>query len=326
MNIDRIKSALTKGIGVKLIAFVVAVVIWFNAGGQQEVKRQIVAPLQFVNLPDTLTIVGNVPDQAELSITATKRQLMSLSWAGCSWGQIKRMIVMVNLARATPGRFNYMLSVSDILLPAGIESRNVRIITPSSVSLTLERLVSKQVEVSVTLSGTLPDNRLLNTVPTPDPRWITISGPENTVRPMRNIPTRSIDLGKMRESSTQEIDLDYNTRIFRCMPDKVSVEISISTRGTRVISNLPPTILVDRTDLDVEVIPKTVSLTLEGPKALIDTLSSGDISVLVNLSGKPPGTYTMAPEIILPGGVEKFQLDVDSLKILISRQAKSGSM
>jgi YbbR domain-containing protein len=93
-----------------------------------------------------------------------------------------------------------------------------------------------------------------------------------------------------------------------------------------LLANIPPTILVDEEDLFTDVYPKTVSLTLEGPKALLDTLSSGDVSVLVDLSGKPPGRYTLAPEIIVPDGVESYSMDVDSLRIMINRTPSPQSM
>jgi hypothetical protein len=47
-------------------------------------------------------------------------------------------------------------------------------------------------------------------------------------------------------------------------------------------------------------------------------LSSGDVSVLVDLSGKPPGRYTLAPEVIVPDGVVSYVMDIDSLRIVIN--------
>jgi YbbR domain-containing protein len=89
------------------------------------------------------------------------------------------------------------------------------------------------------------------------------------------------------------------------------------------LANVPPTILMDEKDHLTDVVPNTVSLTLEGPQAVLDTLQSGDVSVLVDLSGKPPGRYRLAPEIIVPNGIENFVMDVDSLDIRISRASGS---
>ena len=71
---------LVDSIGVKLVALVVALMIWFNASGQQEVKRNYVANLRFVNLPDSLTLAGRIPPEAELSVTGTRRELLFMGF------------------------------------------------------------------------------------------------------------------------------------------------------------------------------------------------------------------------------------------------------
>jgi hypothetical protein len=67
------------------------------------------------------------------------------------------------------------------------------------------------------------------------------------------------------------------------------------------------------------VFPRTVSLTLEGAAAVLDTLSSGDVSVLLDLSGRAPDRYRIAPEIILPPGVTLAGISADTLTVQISR-------
>ena len=68
-----------------------------------------------------------------------------------------------------------------------------------------------------------------------------------------------------------------------------------------------------------------MTLTLEGPAAALDTLSSGDISVLLNMSGKGPNEYRMVPEIILPSGVVLRDISVDTLVVHILEKTTSGS-
>jgi YbbR domain-containing protein len=303
---------------VKLIALAVALVVWFNASSQQEGKRIYAAPIGFANLPDTLTITGNVPTEVQLSITGTKRELLFLGF--------KRVQVLVNLARVSRGRFTQRLSTSDILLPAGLEPNDVRILSPLSVDLMVEPLVSRSIPVVVTLTGSVPASHLLSEVPQSYPGWVEVSGAESAVTHLRNIPTEAISLARVRESFEREVALEYDRRVFLAEPERVVVSVLISVRGQRVLANVPPTILVDEEDMFAEVSPKTVSLTLDGPQALLDTLSSGDVSVLIDLSGKPPGSYTLAPEIIVPSGVRKFVMDVDSLTVIISRASGSQSM
>ncbi|UCG52533.1 MAG: hypothetical protein JSW58_03005 [Candidatus Latescibacterota bacterium] len=311
MTVTRFARGIVGNIGVKLIALIVAMVIWFSAIGQREVERTYVATLDFVNLPDSLTVTGRVPTEVELNVTGTRRDLLLMGF--------KKIRVQVNMNRAVPGRFSQRLSTSDVLLPPGLEPRSVRIVSPLLIDVGLERLQTKRVRVAVSLSGSLQGNQLLSSVPGAVPGWVLVTGPESAVTPLEKVFTKPIDLGKIRESVERDVDLDYDEKIFDCEPPRVRVAVLVSARGTRVLANIPPTILVDREDLFAEVHPKTVSLTLEGPEALLDTLSSGDVSVLVDLSGRPPGSYTLAPEVIVPDGVEKYMMDIDSLRVIINR-------
>jgi YbbR domain-containing protein len=318
MRLTSFTRGLIDGIGVKLVALIVALMIWFNASGQQEVKRNYEATLRFVNLPDSLTLTGRVPSEAELSVTGTRRDLLFMGF--------RKLSVMVNMARARPGRFSQRLSVSDVILPPNVEPGDVRILSPSSVEVAVERLVTKRVRVAVVLSGSLAKDQILNEVPSARPAVVAITGPESAVTPLEKMPTKPIDLERVRESLERETMLDYDPNLLTCVPDKVIVTISVSTRGRRVLANVPPTILIDDESHSTEVIPRTVTLTIEGPQSMLDTLSSGDVSVLVDLSGKPVGRYTLAPEVIVPDGVEKYIMDVDSLRIIVSQKPRSQSM
>ncbi len=298
-------------VGVKLLALLVAVAIWFNAIGQREDERTFQVPLMFVNVPDSLTVTGRVPEEAELEITGTRRDLLLMGF--------KRIRVAVNMNRAAPGRFSQRLSVSDVLLPPGVEPRNVRINAPLLIDVTLELVVAKRVRVGVSLAGNLPGEQLLSSVPESVPGWVMVRGAQSAVEPLDKVLTKPIDLGKIRESIERDVDLDFNPDLFSCEPSRVLVAVYVSERRRRVLAHIPPTILVDHEDFTTEVFPNTVSLTLEGPSALLDTLSSRDVSVLVDLSGKPTGQYMLAPEVIVPNGVEKYALDIDSLRVFISR-------
>jgi YbbR domain-containing protein len=238
----------------------------------------------------------------------------------------RKINVMVNMAKAAPGRFSQRLTISDILLPPNVEPGDVRILSPTSVEIGIERLVTKQVKVVVILSGSLVDDQLLNEVPSAWPISATVTGPARMVEPLEKLPTKPIDLSRIRESVDREVAIDYAHDLLTCVPDRVVVKISVSARGQRVLANVPPTILIDDDSHLTEIFPKTVSLTIEGPQALLDTLSSGDVSILVDLSGMPPGQYTLAPEIIVPDAIEKYAMDVDSLKILVSRSSGPRSM
>jgi YbbR domain-containing protein len=155
-----------------------------------------------------------------------------------------------------------------------------------------------------------------------EPAWVTIRGPASMLERVQHVSTRALDLSRVRESVQRDIALDVDRHIFACEPARVNLTMRVSARGERVLANVPPTVLLDSDRMEVEIEPRAVSLTLEGPAAVLDTLSSGDVSVLLSLAGRPPATYRMSPEVILPPGVRLTATSADTLSVRVFRSGR----
>lgn len=309
------KQILTENLGVKLIAFLVALVIWFNASGLQEVSRTRNIPLIIENLSDSLTITSPLPSQVEINVRGTKRQLLTMGF--------KRVQIVLDLSGAEPGRQRVSLTSSQIRLPGGIDRRQVSVLSPGFVDLALQRVVQKRVDVSLATTGAVPDNYvLMGGSVRVDPPMVVVRGAQSWVAQVTAVPTEPLDLSRVKSSIDRDLPLVFDRNRFSCDPDKVTVTAVVNERGQRVLANVPPTVLVDSDDYLARVFPSTVSLTLEGAVPVLDTLSSGDVSVLLNLSGKEPARYRLAPEVILPAGVTLAGMSTDTLTVQISRENK----
>jgi YbbR domain-containing protein len=307
-----LKKSLTENLGAKIIALVVAIFIWFLASGQKEVIWLKMVPITLNNVPDSLIITNNIPPQAEISVTGNKRQLMMMGF--------QRLAVVIDLAEAVPGRQRVSISPRQIQLPTGFDRRNVRILEPMSLDIQLERLITKRVPVVLSTTGSLSDNLILDGSYTLSPSWVSVTGPVSVVEKIDTKATEPLDQGKIRASFDRELEIEAGSRLVACDPVRVSVSGRVSEKGQRVLSNVPPTVLVDSEDYSTLVIPSAVTLTLTGPKTVLDTLSSGDVSVLLNLGGLSEARYRIAPEVILPPRVELLSMNVDSLTVEISRR------
>ena len=313
-----LRQSLTDNLGAKLIALVVAMFIWFNASGQKQVIWLKMIPVSVENLPDSLVVTGNVPDEVEISITGTKRQLMMMG--------LKRMELILDLTEAVPGRQRVQLTPRQIQLPTGFDPRNVRILEPIAINLRLERLVSKRVKVTLSTTGAIREDLvLLDGALAITPSWVSIRGPASAVDRINSVTTEAVDLAKIKESFEREIPIEIAGARFQSDPDRVTVSVRVEERGERVFANVPPTVLLDSEDYFATVEPSTVALTLTGPRAVLDTLQYGDVSVLLNLGGLSESRLRIAPEVILPPGVELTEMSVDSLTVEIVKNSGKAS-
>ena len=310
-----LKKSLTENIGVKLIALVVAMFIWFNASGQKEVVWLKMIPIEIENVPDSLVVTGNIPAEVEISITGTKRQLILTGF--------KRISLAIDLTGASPGRHRVSLSSRNVRLPGNMDRHRIRILEPTSVDLTLERFMTRRVQATLSTTGSIPDNLyVLDGAFSITPSWTYVRGAASEVQKIEFVPTEAFELNKLKESVQREIPLDYDRSRLECRPDRVTVSARVSVKGKRILPNVPPTVLVDSEDFDARVVPSTVSLTLEGASSVLDTLSSGDVSILLNLSGRGAGVFRMVPEVILPAGANLSEMSVDSLLVNIIDNSK----
>lgn len=306
----KVARAITNNFGAKVLAVAVALLVWFNASGQEEVSRVRTVPLLLEGLSDSLALAGPVPATADIRVTATRRQLVALGF--------QRIAVVADLTGFAAGRPRIALSGDHVRGAGDLDPGRITVLTPSLLDLVIEPLASRRLQVSLTTAGALPANVLLEELAI-DPAWVTVRGPASVMERIQHVATKTLELARIRETTTREVELDCDPRAFACVPDRVTVTLRVSARAERILANVPPTVLLDSEELDAEVEPDAVSLTVEGPESVLDTLSSGDVSVLVTVSGREPAAYRVAPEVILPPGVHLMDISADTLRVRVYR-------
>ncbi len=81
-------------------------------------------------------------------------------------------------------------------------------IRPSTVTLRLDRIVTRLVPVSVPLVGSLPPGLRLLRPPIVDPATVQVSGPARRVRAIDSVRVAPIDLAALGEDAVVEAPLD----------------------------------------------------------------------------------------------------------------------
>jgi YbbR domain-containing protein len=307
MNLARL---ITHNLGAKVLALVVAILVWFNASGQEEVVSVRTASLVVDGVSDSLALSSSVPASADVRIAATRRQMVAIGF--------KRLVVEVDLTGFGPGRQRVPLTGNDVRGIGGLDPGRVQVIAPSVLDVDLEPVASRRLQVSLSTTGALPANlMLLEGGVVIEPAWITVRGPSSRVDRIQHVATEVVDLSRVRDSGAREVSLECDDPRLVCDPDRVTVLFRVSPRGERVLPNVPPTVLLDSDDVEAAVDPTTVSLTLQGPTAVLDTLSSGDVSVLLNVPSRAPAIHRIAAEVILPPGVRLEAISADSFEVRV---------
>ncbi len=186
------------------------------------------------------------------------------------------------------------------------------------LSLNFERVVTKSVPVRIAYKGGKPENMIVSRNPVVIPARVQVRGASSVVGAIDFLSTSEIDIRNKKGKISQESELLRGGREITIIPPIVLVEMEIHKRISKTLANIPPTLLQDNADLAVEYSPKVVSITIEGAEDIVKDIVVDDVSVILNITAHKPGKYQIVPEVIVPGGVEKYFLDTDLFEITIS--------
>lgn len=186
---------LTNNIGWKLMSLFVAFALWLAVAGEPELVAIRSVPVLYRNLPRTLLLLSDAPDQVGVELRGSSgrltRDMLSSAFSSLDLAGV-----------VSPGDQTFTLSAADFTLPQGV--RFVRAV-PSQVRLRFDRMLTKTVPVELQLNGQPPPGYVI-TAQSIDPQVLSISGPETSLRAILATKTDPVDVTSM----TQTTDLKVN--------------------------------------------------------------------------------------------------------------------
>ena len=311
---NRFTKGLTANLGAKIIALLFAIFLWLHVTAQQIENQGFRVPLSLTGIPDSLTIIHDVPEFVEVTVRGPRSNLLKLRLFG-------RLKATVDLESVKRGRVNIPLSSAILNVSEDFDPRNIEVEDPKMLTLNFERVVTRVVPVRIAYRGEIPEDVIITGEPTIIPDRVQVRGAMSIVSNITLLNTEEIDIRGKRGRLTQEAAVDAGGQEVSVSPGSVLIEMELSRRGVRTLANLPPTILQDTDDVSVTFSPKTVTLTIEGPEEVIRDITSDKVSILLDITTKSNGTHKIRPEIKLPQGIERYWLDVEYFDVTISSRS-----
>ena len=128
-----------------LIAFLLAVGVWYAVTGSEKVESQIEVRADYRGLPQGLVIRSGTVSKVSVRVRASVGMIHSLS--------SRDFAFFVDLASVKKGENALPVNTSQLVLPGGVEVIDV---TPSRIYLEVDTMESKTVPVVAEVQGDLP--------------------------------------------------------------------------------------------------------------------------------------------------------------------------
>jgi YbbR domain-containing protein len=209
-----------KNLFFKLLALLLAVLLWFLVVGEERAEVGLTIPLELVNIPRTLIVVNNITQGIDIRVNGPRSLVRSLTDRSLSKS--------LDLSNARAGTITFPISAEGIKLPRGVTITRIH---PPQVVVVLQKLGQKKVAVKARLAGKLPAGYEILSVQT-KPEELEVVGPEEVMGGVETLFTKPIDLSGVRADLTQEVGLDFRSlQIHPLRQGTVEVEIKIKKAG-----------------------------------------------------------------------------------------------
>lgn len=188
---------ITRDWPLKLVSLVLALVLWLLLVPAEKIfsEKSLTIPLETRNVPAGLEIVERPASTIDVTIRAPKRVLNEVSPSS--------LAARVDLERASVHQQEYALNASTIDVPPGAQ---VIMISPSKVTIKLEKTVQATLPVHATLRGKPAPGYRITRIEI-DPGQITIQGPESRIKAADAAMTGPVDVSGLTESTVFDADI-----------------------------------------------------------------------------------------------------------------------
>lgn len=242
----------------KFVSLVLAVILWSFVGGEDRIDKNVMVPIEIINLPRDLVISNQFKKEIEVSVSGPRSIIMEMANRAASR--------QVDLSIATPGTMVIENDNDHIPVPRGITVQRVQ---PASIILSLDKLIQKQFKVTARTVGKVSDGYFIQSIKT-DPDVITITGPQTPLSQFDELFTKAINLTGVKQSTQLQVPLELEPAIVELIG-----ETSVTADLTIGVETVTKTMVNMKVDVDIdgiqrEVQPPTVRITANIPKMLLE--------------------------------------------------------
>jgi len=291
----------------KLIAILAAILLWLFAKLELEYTRKISLGLDFSLLSSEYVVVENDVDSVIAEVKAKGADLLELWWT--TRKQTGPKIIMP-LSKISEGIERIRLGPENVDLPPKIR---VMSLAPYQIDVTIERRADRQVSVYIKPEG-LPEKGYSAFNFTWEPTSVHVYGTQQDVKSTTQLFAEPLNVEGIRGVKDSavvyekylKIELPEDLNLF-VEPSSLLVKYTVEPKATKVLQDVPVKVSNAPPSRQVYLFDKTVKLTLQGPRSLIENLTSDSIEVTISITAldtghhNVPASFSLNPAIKVQG-------------------------
>lgn len=213
------RTLVSENLGLKISAVLLSLLLWFFVTSRGQTEMSIEVNPEFKNVPAGLGIVNHTTRDVVVTIRGQERLMKSVKPSDVR--------VLVDLSKAKKGEGTYYINANDVRLPYAMTVTNV---SPVSLKVMLDETISKTVKVTPVITGTPEEGYYVEAVVV-EPRTVAIQGLKTETRKIKELRTEVMDISGLKETTTQELNID--TAGITVKPESNSVKVTVKIAGRK---------------------------------------------------------------------------------------------
>lgn len=274
-------------LGLKIVAVVLATLLWLTVAGEHMVERSLRVPLEYRNLAPQLEIVGDTPASVDVRLRGSSALLSRLAPG--------EVVAGLDLGTARPGSRLFHIRNDEVTVPFGVEVAQV---VPGTVALEIERSAHRTVPVVPAIDGEPAPGFVVGKI-VPTPATVEVIGPESRLRQLTGATTEPVSVAGRSEKITDVVNIgvvDSAVRLAQAQSATVLVEINPAP-VERELSGVPVRGRNLRAGLQAQMEPNLIRVTARGRREVLVDLRADAVDAFVNLEGLGPGRYNLRIQV-----------------------------
>ena len=278
------EDRLFHGLGLKLVALGVAVLLWLSVAGEPIVERGLQIPLEFENVPEALNIAGAPPDTVRVRVRGSSSVV-----SGLEPGEV---VAVLDLAGERPGHRLFDMFAGRVQAPFGIEVAQV---VPATITLTLERAGSpRTVRIVPDIEGQPAEGFVAGGISTV-PATVDVIGPESRLAELTEALTEPVSVGGKSDRVQAVVAVgvaDPMLRLVTSTTAEVTVDI-VPAPLERTLHEVPVLVRNAEGRGPTRVEPATITVSVRGSRITVRELDTSAVEAYVDLAGLPSAQYNL---------------------------------
>ena len=308
MNSRRLVAWLFQHLWLKVLSVGLALLLWMVVAGEEMVERGLRVPLELLQVPAGIELLGDVPTTVDVRVRGASGTLSRVGQGD--------VVAVLDLRTAKSGRRLFPIGPDQVRVPYGVQVVQV---TPSAVAMAFETSAARQVPVVPSVDGRPAPGYVVGPL-TADPRVVEVVGPESMVKRVTEVLTEPVTVTGAQEAVKETVSLgllDPALRLKSVRSAVVTVQV-VPAPLERTLRNRPVHLRNVGSNLDAQALPAEVALAIRGNREALNRVGSDDVVAYVDLAGLGPGQYSLTVHADAPPDAGVTRVEPASVQVRIT--------